>query len=102
MVKISFQDFEILIVAAVQSNALLFAFGGKFKLNQNQPIRGLASNLSRGKNGRRKKARDLLRGTDLLPDQSKWKMTNYVNGLAGLASSLSRGKNGRRKKARET
>ena len=31
--------FEILIFAVVQSNELLFAFGGKFELMKNQPIR---------------------------------------------------------------
>ena len=31
--------FAILKVSAVQSNALLFAFSGKFKLKKNRPIR---------------------------------------------------------------
>ena len=31
--------FEILFLATVQSNALLFAYGGKFKLKKNQPTR---------------------------------------------------------------
>ena len=38
--------FEILIVAAAQSNALLFALGGKFKLKKNQPIRSHYSKYS--------------------------------------------------------
>ena len=50
--------FEILIVAADQSNALLFSFGGKFKLKKNQPIRRRYSKYS------------ILigRGTDLCPE----------------------------------
>ena len=37
------RDFEILIVAAVQTNELLFVFGGKVKLKKNQPIRSCYS-----------------------------------------------------------
>ena len=38
--------FEILIVAAAQSNALLFALGGKFRLKNKQPIRSHYSKYS--------------------------------------------------------
>ena len=40
------RNFEILFVPAVQSNALLFAFGRIFRLKKNQPIRSRYSSSS--------------------------------------------------------